>query len=92
MLVSFDVVSLFNKIPLEDTIQLLSEKFNKQRVDLFRHVLTTTYFLHCGCFYNQKDGVARGSSLARVIANFHMEHSEQKTVSTAIKKPARWYR
>jgi hypothetical protein len=30
--------------------------------------------------------------LAPVIANFYMEHFEQKAVSTAIKKPARWYR
>jgi hypothetical protein len=56
-LVSFDVVSLFTKVPLDDTIQLLSAKFNKQTVDLFRHVLTNTYFLYDGSFYDQKDGV-----------------------------------
>jgi hypothetical protein len=27
-----------------------------------------------------------------VIANFYMEHFEQKAISTVIKKPARWYR
>jgi hypothetical protein len=32
------------------------------------------------------------SPLAPVIANFYMEHFEQKAISTAIKKPARWYR
>jgi hypothetical protein len=61
ILVSFDVVSLFTKLPLEDTIQLLSAKFNKQTVDLFRHVLTTKYFLYDGSFYDQKDRVAMGS-------------------------------
>jgi hypothetical protein len=30
ILVSFDVVLLFTKVPLEDTIQLLSAKFNRQ--------------------------------------------------------------
>jgi hypothetical protein len=61
ILVSFDVVSLFTRVPLEDTIQLLTAKFSKQTVDLFRHVLTTTYFLYDGSFYDQKDGVAMGS-------------------------------
>jgi hypothetical protein len=68
ILVSFDVVLLFTKVPLDDTIQLLSAKFNKQTVDLFRHVMTTTYFLYDGSFYNQ-DGVAMGSHLAPVVAS-----------------------
>jgi hypothetical protein len=92
ILVSFDVVLLFTIVPLDDTIQLLSAKFNMQTVDLFRHVLTTTYFLYDGSFYDQKDGVAMGLPLAPVIANFYMEHFEQKAISAAIKKPARWYR
>jgi hypothetical protein len=69
--VSFVVVSLFTKVPLEDTLQL-SAKFKKQTFDLFRHVLTTTSFLHDGSFYDQKDGVAMGSPLAPVTANFYM--------------------
>jgi hypothetical protein len=92
ILVSFDVVSLFTEVPLEDTIQLLTAKVSKQTVDLFRHVLTTTYFLYDGSFYDQKDGVAMSSSLAPVIANFCMEHFEQMAISTAIKKPTRWCR
>jgi hypothetical protein len=92
ILVSFDVVSLFTKVSLNDTIQLLSAKFNKQTVDLFRHILTTTYFLYDGSFYYQKDGVAMCSPLAPVIANFYVEHFKQKAISAEIKKPARWYR
>jgi hypothetical protein len=61
-----------------NTVQLLSAKFNKQAVDLFRHVLTTTYFFYDVSFYDQKDGVAKGSPLAPVIAKFYMEHFEQK--------------
>jgi hypothetical protein len=67
--VSFDVVSLFIKVPLDDTLQLLSQHFRKQTVDLIRHVLTTTYFLFDGSFYGQKDGEAMGSPLAPVVAN-----------------------
>jgi hypothetical protein len=61
ILVSFDVVSLFTKVPLEDTLQVLSQHLHKQTLSLIRHVLTTTYFLYEGSFYDQKDGVAMGS-------------------------------
>jgi hypothetical protein len=60
-LVNFDVESLSTKVPIEDTIQLLSINFNKQSVEIFRHVLTTTYFLYDGSFCDQKHGVAMGS-------------------------------
>jgi hypothetical protein len=70
ILVSFDVVSLFTKFPLDDIIQLLSAKFYKQIVDLFRHVLTTNYFLYGSFFYYQKNGVAMGSPLSPVITKF----------------------
>jgi hypothetical protein len=33
-----------------------------------------------------------GSALAPIIAKFYVEHFEQKAISTATKKPARWYR
>jgi hypothetical protein len=46
ILVSFDVVLLFTKAPLDDTLQLLSGQFHKQTADLIRHVLTTTHFLY----------------------------------------------
>jgi hypothetical protein len=42
--------------------------------------------------YDQKDGVALGLPLARDIANFYMEHIEKEAISSAMKKPARWYR
>jgi hypothetical protein len=55
ILVSFDVVSLFTKVPLEDTMQLLSQHLDEQMVVLVRHVLTTTNFLYNDSFYNQND-------------------------------------
>jgi hypothetical protein len=92
ILVNFDVVSLFTKVPLDDTLQLLSGRFQRQTVDIIKHVLTSTYFLYNGSFYEQKDGVAMGSALAPVIANFYMEHFEKQAISSAAKKPTRWYR
>jgi hypothetical protein len=90
--VSFDVVSLFTKVPLEDTLQLLQQQFHNQTINLFKQVLTTTYFLYDGAFYDQTDGVAMGFPLAPVIANYYMEHLEQQAISTASRKPTYWYR
>jgi hypothetical protein len=92
ILVSCGVVSLFTKVPLEDTLQVLSQHLHKQTLNLIRNVLTTTYFLYDGSFYDQKGGVAMGSPLAPVVANLYMEHFEHQALSSAIKTPTRWYR
>jgi hypothetical protein len=77
ILVSFDMVSLFTRVPLEDTLLLLQQHFHDQTISLFKQVLTTTYIIYDGAFYDQNDGVAIGSPLAPVIANYYMEHFEQ---------------
>jgi hypothetical protein len=90
--VSLDVVSLFTEVPMEDTMQLLSQHLDEQMVVLVRHVLTTTYILYNGSYNDQKDGVAMGSALVPVVANFYMELFKQQAVSSATRNPTRWYR
>lgn len=41
-------------------LQTLPHRFHRQTVDFMKHVLTTTYFLHVGWFYQQKNGVYIG--------------------------------
>jgi hypothetical protein len=48
--------------------------------------------MYNGVFYDQNDGVAMGSPLAPVIANYYMEHFEQQAISRAPRKPTHWYR
>jgi retron-type reverse transcriptase len=92
ILVSFDVVSLFTRVPLEDTLLLLQQHFHDQTISLFKQVLTTTYFLYDSAFYDQTDGVAMGSPLAPVIANYYMEYFEQQAINKEPIKPTHWYR
>ena len=88
-LVSYDVSSLFTNVPLSETIDLtvnaiidgnmnpdlkLSKVHLKQ---LFNFATSHTHFLFNGCFYDQIDGVAMGSPLAPVLANFFMGHYER---------------
>jgi len=92
LMVGFDVVSLFTKVPVEESLTLLSQHFNKDILALYKHVLTSTYFRIDGQFYEQTDGVAMGSPLSPVIANFYMENFETKAIKQATLKPASWYR
>jgi hypothetical protein len=48
-MVSFDVVALFTKVPITDSLELLSHHFEDDVLALYKHVLTSTYF----CFDGQ---------------------------------------
>jgi hypothetical protein len=72
-MVSFDGVLLFTRVPIKEDMYQLGCHFEEDVLGLFRHVLTTSYFTFNGQFYGQTDGVAMGSPLSLVIANFYKE-------------------
>ena len=78
-MVSFDIVSPFTNVPVEETLILLRQHFKDDVLALYKHVLTSTYFCVDGQLYEQTDGVAMGSPLSPVIANFYMEEFEKKS-------------
>ena len=92
ILVSFDVVSLFTMVPINDALNRIADIFPDDITGLFKHCLTTTYFQYNHEFYEQLDGVAMGSPISPVIANFYMEYFEEKALNTAAKKPSCWFR
>jgi hypothetical protein len=51
IMVSFDIVSLFTKVPIRETMDLVGRHFEEYVLALFRHVLTTSYFTFSGQFY-----------------------------------------
>ena len=81
-LVSYDVVSLFTNIPLDETIDLAVDiiKSNDPSVKmsrvqlrkLFLFATSQTHFVYKGQYYDQVDGVAMGSPLGPVLANLFM--------------------
>jgi hypothetical protein len=79
MLVSSNVVLLFTRVALNDTSQLLEQHFLNRFVS---QVLTSAHFLFEGRCYEQTDGVAMGSPLAPVIANFYMEYFDETALRT----------
>ena len=92
LLVSFDVESLFTNVPLEDTMSLIGEVYPEDITALFRHCLTSSYFSYEGRIYEQREGVAMGSPLSPVVANFFMESFEATALDTADMKPKCWFR
>ena len=85
-LVSYDVTSLFTNIPLQETIDIaINLIFNhnpnvnitrKKLKKLFLFATSQTHFIFNSKFYNQIDGVAMGSPLARALAKIFMGFHE----------------
>ena len=101
-LVSFDVVSLFTNIPLNETIDLAvnlilqnepSIKMSKSQLrKLFLFATSQTHFLFKGEYYDQVDGVAMGSPLGPVLANLFMSVHERKWLNMYTGPPVKFYK
>ena len=104
-LVSFDVVSLFTKIPVNLAVKVAEERLREdaslgQRtslpvediIHLLSFCLKTTQFTYNGTYYQQVFGTAMGSPVSAVIANMVMEDVEQRALATSPVKPFFWKR
>ena len=91
-ILSFDVVSLFPKIPLEEAIQAIKEVTDPHTAKLAIVCLRSTFFSFQGEFYEQTIGVAMGSPLSPVVANLFMEKFEKEALNSYPLKPSRWKR
>jgi len=86
---SFDIVSLYTQIPLNEALEICIEKvfhnselvqgLNKQQFKQALEIATKEgFFLFDGQIYKQKDGLSMGSPLAPVLANMFLCHYEEK--------------
>ena len=103
LLVSFDVVQLFTKVPIEETLIVIKNKLSglptqltslraETVIELLHLYLTSTYFMWNGQIYEQTEGAAMVNPLSPVIANIFMEHFEELAISTFPVKPETWLR
>jgi hypothetical protein len=90
-MVSYDVVSLFTKVPIAVSLELLSHLLEDDVLALFKHVLTCTNFCFEGQFYEQTNRLAMGLPLPPVIDNFFTEDFENKVLEQATHKPVCWF-
>ena len=97
LLVSFDVESLFTKVPILDTVNIVTDILtaNNQPLsyaDMVEKCLSSAYFQFRGKFYEQVSGAAMGSPLSPVVANIFMEAFEQQILESCSFKPKCWFR
>jgi hypothetical protein len=98
--VHFEVVSLFTIVPVDDALQVISNKLHNndtpaelsalQSEDITELpvvCMRTTCFQADDKFFQQKDGVAMGSSVT-LVTNIYMEQFENLTHDSAQHKPS----
>ena len=87
-LVSYDVSSLYTNVPLDESIELISNKiyssdslarppFPKTVFVKLLKFSTSGLFMYKNSLFRQVDGVAMGSPLGPSIANFFLGHLEE---------------
>ena len=95
ILVSFDVVSLFTKVPIELAIHVAKEQLQENNtlkdrtalsindiIQLLEFCLKATYFSFRGKYYQQIFGMAMGSPVSVVVADMVMENIEQRALNS----------
>jgi hypothetical protein len=95
-LVSFDVVSLFTNVTVDEALEVIRDKLTNDDtltersalqveviMELLEVCLRTTYFQVDDKFFQQKDGMATGTSLSPVVSNIFMEHFEKLALDSA---------
>ena len=100
MMISFDVVSLFTKVLIQEAIQaihfcLTQDKSLEDRTTitvpdicrLTEMCLRSMYYNSQDIFFEQVEGVAMGSPLSLIVANLCMEELENKALETATLRP-----
>ena len=92
---SYDVKALFTSVPIEAAIKIIKRHLEDKELQqitsmtvnniicLLGFCLKNVYFLFQSRYYEQVEGVARGSPISPVVANLYMEEFEIKTLNTA---------
>jgi hypothetical protein len=87
ILISFDVVSLYKKIPINEAIEVIRGVLNEDIPNLVEICLKSTFFIFCGEIYEQIEGVSMGSPLSPIVANLFMESFKKKAIESFPFKP-----
>ena len=99
-LISFDVKSLFTKVPIDLSLPIIDRRLREDNTlsdrttldpltitMLTELCLRTTSFQYGNEFFEQKDGAAMGCPLSPVVANIFKEVFENEALQEAGSKP-----
>ena len=103
VLVSFDVVSLFTVIPVDEACDYIKKKLKQDAtlssrtnldIDditaLLQFTLSNNHFVFNGRIYKQVHGCAMGSPVSSVVANLRMEEIEESAINNSSVPPKIW--
>ena len=99
-MVSFDVVSLFTKVPVDDLLEYLEEELERHDIplsvenliSLIRLCIKDSKFCFNGEFFVQKFGMAMRNPLSPVLSNIYMEFFETKLLPRILPQKVIWFR
>ena len=100
ILISFDVESLFTKVPVNDFIDFLKNELQNYELELPNDIIIllielcikNCYFSFNNKFYLQLLGMPMGNPLSALIANLYMEFFEKYILSTILRSDIIWKR
>jgi len=105
ILTSLDVENLFTNVPIDETIQIILDNVyrNQHKVPPKIHEHTMKQLLEIctkeapfqhinGDYYQQVDGIAMGSPLGCIFANFYMAQIENNIIPNLPKQPSLYAR
>ena len=104
-IVSLDVVSLFTKVPTDETLAVVRGKLTADplleertciqidnRMEMLTFYVKATYSWMGSDIYRQEEGLAMGLPLSPVLANIFKEYFEEMALGSTLQKPSMWLR
>ena len=99
-MVSFDVVSLFTKVPVDDLFEFLKLKLDDANlphtseviIELIKLCVMDCKLVFEGSFYLQKFGFAMGNPLSPLLSNLYMEFFETRILRRILPDDVCWLR
>ena len=104
-MVSLVVVSLFTKVPTDETLAVVRDKLAADPLlekrtyipiynlmEMLTFCVETTYFGMRYNIYRQEEGLAIGSTLSPVLANIYIEYFEEMALGFISLRPSMWVR
>ena len=99
-LISFDVNSLFTKVPVHDLLEFLKEEICKLDIpfsnncfmELLKLCVLDNHFVVNDKYFKQTFGFAMGNCLSPILANLYMEFFETRILPQICDFPLIWYR
>uniref|UniRef100_A0AA85J392 Reverse transcriptase domain-containing protein n=1 Tax=Trichobilharzia regenti TaxID=157069 RepID=A0AA85J392_TRIRE len=101
-MLSLDVASLFTNVPLMETVEFICQQILEKQIDigipvsslkeLLLRCTMNVHFIFNNLYYRQIDGIAMGSPLGPILADFFLAKIENGPLKKVIEKADSYFR